>query len=213
MKNFSSIVLKVVVFCLLFNVSLFIAWISKPISLRDKAQEGKPFCFKDDRIYMSAITDLAVCGNHLYVLYDTKMVMACYELNGDYLCSYSFDMIDKGIAHLHTTGDKLYLESRDHSLYAFSNAQFIGYYPQKFDTIQIEKQFFSDSLKTHTTGGGTYEIRGASIWNISYDKAIEVVHRPAFLALFQGNILLFVHIVCIILIFLIRMISIKHNKI
>ncbi len=195
MRRLASIILAAAICCLLLNTALFTISVSLPPSLRGQAQSEKPFYFVDDCTYWGAITDIAVCENYLYILYDSKMVMACYDLDGNYICSYSFDMINKGKAQLHITRETLYVESSGHDFYSFSSARFTDYYENGNDTIHIAQDFLPDYQKS-----GAYELRGASIWKITEDGAEEVVHRPPWMALLKDHAQIVIHIICIIFI-------------
>lgn len=188
---------------LLTNLLLFVFSQTKPQWLRGKATIGHPYLFTEQLEYLSSITDFAVSGNYLYVLFQGKGVLACYDLHGTYIHSYAFDMSKNGQAQLYTQNNKLYLESSEHGLYCFENGIFTDYEkPELAKLAAIRESLGAATLADANKSSVQYQLRGASIWRIDENKSVEILHRSKWLILFQGYTQLVIHILCIILLFL-----------
>ena len=188
---------------LLANLLLFAFSQTKPQWLRGKATIGCPFLFTEQPEYLSPITDFAVSGNYLYVLFQGKGVLACYDVHGTYIHSYAFDMSKNGQAHLYTQNDKLYLESSEHGFYCFENSIFADYEkPTLQNLASIRESLEAATLADEKESSVQYQLRGASIWKIDGNKSVEILHRSNWLILFQGYIQLVIYILCIFLLFL-----------
>ena len=87
--TFRILLLVPIVILILANIILHSDYDSYPDAVNGNIAEGYPFRYEDDQTYWSELSDLAVCGDHLYVLYDAKRVMSCYRLDGSYLCSFA----------------------------------------------------------------------------------------------------------------------------
>ena len=71
-----------------------------PLNLKGKVTKEQPYYFQDSSVRWSRISDFAVCGDKLYILFSDKGLMDCYNLDGTYLYSYAFDLGEKGKAEL-----------------------------------------------------------------------------------------------------------------
>ena len=188
---------------LLTNLLLFIFSQTKPQWLRGKATVGHPYLFTEQQEYLSPITDFAVSGNYLYVLFQGKGVLACYDLHGTYIHSYAFDMSKNGQAHLYTKNDKLYLESSEHGLYRFENGIFADYEkPAVSKLASIRESLGAATLADAEKSSVQYQLRGTYIWRIDGNQSAEILHRSKWLILFQGYTQLVIYILCIVLLFL-----------
>lgn len=156
------------------------------------AEPGNPHYFENDRLYWGAISDYAICGERLYLLYDEKEVMQCYDLSGNYLCSYSFCFSQNGSAALHTDGSNLFLEDRKANFYVFSPERgFQAYYARENNIEEIEscsERFFSRAAARTAENGERFELKWASIYKTGRDGTTEkVVARPFWMAIFQNG--------------------------
>lgn len=167
-----------------------------PISVNGKATIGQPYYFEDSSARWGEITDYAICDNIIYVLYEEKEILDCYSTDGTYLHSYSLVLGEKGKSVLYTTNDVLNLKDRGSTFYTFNKGFFA-------DTYEISTAKLSSHIELLTglqqsTTDGEYVLRGASLWQIEDGISKEIVHRPGWMALFQGNALLLVGPICFI---------------
>lgn len=193
------IILIAILFIL--NVALFVISHAVPIFVDGKASKERPLRFQDNKMYWSRVCDYAVCGENIYFLYDSKKVLVCFDLDGNYLHSYLLDMPSKGHAELHTANNTLYVESTDHHLYAFPNAKFSRFLDREADSDQIQQ--IRQASAGDTQGkelGESYEFRNTSLWRVEQNgSATKVVHRSPWLAVFQNDIIfLIIHAFCIV---------------
>ncbi len=174
-----------------------------PQSLQKRTQLGKPYLFEKNQEYFGAITDYTICDNILYVLFDAKAVLKCYDLSGNYLCSYCFLAHQNGCAELQRTGKELYLKDRQNNYYQLSNGEVIRFlhWNQNADEIKLlQKSFVSDAQKRTDMQENTYKLKGASIWKTDpYGNQTQVIHRPWILQFVSLKYLAISHFVCMIL--------------
>ena len=190
-----------VIICVIFvlNIVLFINAHYLPASISNKAAEGMPYYFQDSQKYWSEITDVLACGDYIYVMYDSKEVLTCYDMDGNYLHSYAFDMIKNGRTHCYSMNGLLFVETKGHDLYIFDNGQFASYYPWDSGQVAALRPIESDSPNTHPENQSVrYELRKASVWRVGDGKQTEVLHRSAWLMIFQGPMQIIIHIMCLL---------------
>lgn len=163
-------------------VVLVFAMQHPPRSLQKKTQLGAMYLFERDTEYFGAVTDYATCDNILYVLYEAKSVLKCYDLSGNYLHSYCFLTCQNGRAELQRTNTELYLKDRENNYYQLSNGKMTRFLHrnQNADEIKIlQKSFVSDAQKRTDAKGNTYTLLGAAIWKTdSQGNQVYVMQRP-----------------------------------
>lgn len=196
-------IIWVIAILLATNTLLFINANSAPARVREKAARGEPYCFIEDKQYWSGISDFTVCKNYLYVMYDGKTVLMCYDTEGRYLRSYSFKMSKNGKSHLYVVDGRVYLEVRGHDIYSFENGCVSEYIPsQSMENETLRNTRLEDAA---VTNHGSYKLQGASICYINGGEEIAVVARPIWMVIFQGATQIVCSLACIFaLILLIR---------
>ena len=70
---------------------------------------------------------------------------------------------------------------------------------QDYGATVAQKKVYTDSLEKMDV---QYEIRGASVWRVSEEGSSEVIHRPALLAVFQGDAPFWTCWICFFVLFL-----------
>ena len=149
---------------------------------------GMPYYDDNIHILWGEISDYLVCGNCLVLLYDDKNTIQYYDLSGKPLFSYEFYFRNNGRSHLHTDGSKVFLEDRMGNYYVFSNnGQFLEYITDELKKSSINNQIINKNEARKAKSGDVFELRGASIYNVSKDGIRKVVSRPFWMAVFQGN--------------------------
>ena len=153
-----------------------------PQSLQKRTQLGKPYLFEKNTEYFGMLSDYATCDNTLYVLYEAKSVLKCYDLSGNYLYSYCFLTYQNDRAELQRTSKALYLKDRQNNYYQLSNGKMIRFLHSKQNADEIkllQKSFVSDAQKRTDVKGNTYTLRGAAIWKTdSQGNQVYVIRRP-----------------------------------
>lgn len=174
-----------------------------PQSLQKETQLGKPYLFEKNTEYFGVLSDYATCDNTLYVLYEAKGILKCYDLSGNYLYSYCFFAHQNGRAELQRTSKELYLKDRQNNYYQVSNGEVIRFlhWEQNANEIKLlEKSFVSDSQKRTDVQGNTYTLRGAVIWKTDPNGSqTQIIHRPWILQFVSLKYLAISHFVCMIL--------------
>ena len=188
MKNTNRYIYAVFAIMMLC-VILLITSNSQPAGLRDKIEEGKPFRFVNDEEYRSQLTDFCVRDDRLYVLFGDVGVLKIYDQNGVYIDSYAFRKT-KGASSLRTDGEYVWLIDPELNYYIFSSGELVDHvgYSDYGDYLAITDTFapVEEQRKTDDT---QYYLKLASICRKNADgSSVQVVHRPFWLAFFQGAI-------------------------
>ncbi len=190
---------------ILFLAHILLLFITQhtPQSLQKETQLGRSYRFKIDEEYFGEITDYAICDNILYVLYEAKAVLKCYDLSGVYICSYCFYAHQNGYIELKFTGEDLYLKDRNNNYYLLNSdrvVRFLCKEQNKDEIMTLEKSFVSDSQKRTDMQGNTYKLKGASIWKTDpYGNQTQVIHRPWILQFISLKYFAISHFICMIL--------------
>ena len=184
---------------LLLNIVLFINAHRTPVRVSGKATTETPYFFLDSRNYWSEITDILACGDQLYVMYDSKKILTCYDRDGNYLHSYLFSMANNGQTHLYSVKDTLYVETREHNFYSFEEGVFVNFYSQNSSQAYELSNVLSELENDHQTDRHEhYELRNASVWRVSKSEQREVLHRSGWLVIFQGANQFIIYALCLL---------------
>lgn len=179
-KIFSASLMFFVALCVLSLLAIATA----PASvISGYVKFGEPYRFYQEREYFGCITQLMATESHLYLLFDDKQVLECYDSDGNYLCSYGFFLQEKGKAELgRCSNGRVYLEDYHGNFYLFDGIEYLGFLDKRTDGGKISKM-------TTSVGGDfdhLFAIRKASIYRQTEDgNWIEIIHRPAYLLLFH----------------------------
>ena len=172
-------------------VSFLFSWVEILHSklVKKNVYEGLPEkIYKRELPFVGELTDFAVVGNTLYVLFDGSQELRCYNENGDYLCSYLYAACQKGRAELHCNMGFLYLEDREHNFYVFENGEFIEYLDATTDMHSIndaKTEFDTPREQRSTESGAYFYVKRGSLWKQYNSSAEEVLHRPLWALLFN----------------------------
>ena len=197
-KDCKRIITIFVLIIFILNVVLFMNAKSKAIECK-YASKVIPFYFHASPNYWSDISDIVSCDGYLYVMFESKNVLAVYSLNGEYLHSYSFNMSKNGRSKLQTSDTFMYLESREHNLYAFKEGMFSHYLDSNTEEyLQIQEEIFKGSNTNQLTKSVEYRLHGASVLREDEHGSEVVIFRPAWLAIYQGSIQWVIHMFCIL---------------
>lgn len=172
-----------------------------PIYVKDKATVDMPYYFSNNSARWGEITDYAVCENVLYVLFEGKGILDCYSLDGTYLHSYSIALGEKGKAELYVKGNDLYLKARNLRFFTFQSGIFVDTYSVSANELYSEIQTLSEPSRSAQSM--EYIIRAASIWRVKDELSEEIVHRPQWMTVFQGGILMAVGPICLVCLWII----------
>lgn len=200
MKCWLNIVIIILLFisvaCLLLG---FVAH-QVPYSVKGIKKTATPYLFLDNSERIGEISDYAICGEYLYLLYGNKSILDCYSITGVYSHSYFMDLGEKGSAELSVRNDVLCVKSRDLTFYYFSDGMYCSSERiESHDYYDVIADWEDHAVKTEAC---SFEQRGASIWKISDTEAQITVKRSAWLAVFQGPYLLMIGPLCAIAVIL-----------
>lgn len=176
-----------VLFCIC--MLLFCISNTSPLSMRRKGLTGNPYRFQSQREYFGPITDYAVSGEFLYVLYGTKSILNCYRLDGGYSHSFCFEYFEKGRIELELTDECIILKDRNNNLYKILNGEIVGFldYLKDHDAVQfIRNTFKTEDDKRTAYDGSVYQLHGTSIYRVSSEnRAFPIIERPIWTILFN----------------------------
>lgn len=196
MKEFVVIICSFLLCVMLMSFVLGSIMHMAPVGITGIASVGTPYYFHDDSMRWGEITDYAVCQDILYVLYGGKEILDCYSLDGTYLHSYSIELGEKGKAALYTSNGILHLKTKGLTFYTFETGFFVDTYDVSATELYPKLEELTGEHQSN--GENKYELHGASIWRNVDGIREEIVRRPAWMAVFQGNTLLLLGPVCFI---------------
>lgn len=185
MKIVYVAIIVIVISIIVVSLILGIIAQSPPVQIKNMATDSDPCFFEDGSVRWGEITDFAVCGRNLYILYENKGVLDCYTLDGEYEHSYYVDLGQKGRSALYVKEETLYLKSNGLTFYTFRE----GSYETSYEVSAAQLYPETDNLNgsKREANEASYELRVASIWRCGDEKSERIIHRPAYLAVFQGS--------------------------
>ena len=168
---------------------LFMTMFTKqPKSLTERIENNEPTVFAEARNYFSDLTDYAVQGSCLYILYDMVGVVEIYTLEGKYLRSYVFPWRQNGGGELLVMDDGLLLCTRDYDYFLFRDGLYLEARPElKSENIyELEKSAKSKDEKRSSANGSVFVRKGPSIYREWDGNSEAIVKRPIYDLLMQG---------------------------
>lgn len=191
------IYLSIILTCILIICfSLSVISHSAPLSVKNKVGSS-PYYFVRPSRRWGEITDFAVCGETLYVLFGGKETLDCYSLDGTYLHSYFVELGKKGIAKLYVNDDTLYLKDKEFTFYTFYHGRYITSFDVPAAELHLQIEALADSKYIYD--GMEYKLRDATIWRSTRGINEDILRRPAWMAVFQGGILLILGSFCFVI--------------
>lgn len=202
---------------IVIGILLIVIGMSRSPFAPKPAEENDVISSSKESLCWGKISDYLICGDRLFVLYGDKRVMQCYDLNGAFLCSYTFGYAQRGRPELHTDGTKLWVEGGPNNFFEFSSSgdflTFYDYIEEKENLHAFSENFLSQEDAHTTEDGGYVTIRGASIWRVSADEREErIVSRPIWLVIYQKNCIFFITLILFFIRWLIAWFQSSHYR-
>lgn len=206
MMDYKVFKILTIILCLILisNAILACVYSGTPLGIRTKGRKGQPYLFIDSGKYLGEITDVKACNNYLYVLYEAKSILACYDLDGNYQHSYYIDKEKNGQAEMYVLDDTLYLHARGHDFYLFNNGKFSQYFPYNSDEAEQLFDHFYLTEQTTESQKNEYFIHNGSVWKTTANVKTEIIHRPLWMVLFSPFVLWGMGFACFILLILLK---------
>ena len=206
MIDYKVFKLLTIILCLILisNALLACVYSSAPLGIRTKGRKGQPYLFIDSGKYLGEITDIRACGKYLYILYEAKSILVCYDLDGNDQHSYYIDKDKKGQAKIHVLDDTLYLHARGHDFYLFNNGKFSQYFSYNSDEAKQLFDYFYSTEPTIESQGNEYFLHKASVWKVTEKGKTEIIHRPLWMVLISSPVLWGTGFTCFILLILLK---------
>lgn len=194
MKKYAKYIIILMVLVLVFSWGLVFAERYLPADIRDRAQEGEPYLFKDDSTHRCGISRMAVKDGYLYLLHDDRKMLCVYDTEGNYQHSYCFAERENGSPSVFTLDGTVYYQDRAHNYYTLENGFVVSCEEASTELFRAMNQPQRQAEKLPVSDGNAiYELRGASVWKYTADGTEEeIIHRPGWLVIFQGNSLMYV---------------------
>ena len=160
----------------------------QPKWAKEFVRENNPYELMTKRDYLADVSDLAIQGNFLYVLYDNYDIMEVYTLQGSYQRAYIINSSSNGISELYCDEDSVWLKGKDYSGYQFRD----GLFEKKiaFDRNKRITSFKNETSKRTSSDGTVYQTRWASVICKAADGSQKkVIDRPAICVFASGKLL------------------------
>lgn len=160
----------------------------QPNQLTALTNNDEPTVFVERRNYFTDLSDYAVQGDQLYILYDDAAVLEVYTLDGEYLRSYAFPWYQNGSGCLLTDEDDLWLIDRKLHRYRFRDGFYLGSAADSeysaFSALKSSSKKRSEARRS--ADGAVYKRSGPSIYRAYNGSSAAVVKRPFYDVLMQG---------------------------
>lgn len=196
------------ILCLICYMVVFQA----PHSLKGKGSEGNPYKFTKNRWYSERITGFSVRDNYIYLLFDKKGVVKCYQTDGTYMHSYYFNLPNNGRMGFLSTNDSLYVEDRWGNIYGMENAEITEFlhWERDAEAIREIREKSNDIEKTnYDADGAEYTRKGRCIVRIANGQEKTIIKIPFWSYIFSPILLWFTLVICIALYALTKMVARK----
>lgn len=184
-----------------------------PASIRDQAKLGEPFLFYEEPNHWGGISRVAANGEYLYVLHDDRGILCVYDLQGNYLHSYCFAERENGRSSVFTLDGTVYYQDRTHNYYTLEGGIVTDFPESSTELFRKMNQPQRQAEQAPVTAqDAVFEIRGASVWKMLADGTeVEIIRRPGWLAIFQGNTLMYIYGVCFLIVWIMGALKKKRN--
>ena len=163
-----------------------------------KAEIGSPLVTEDERIIRSEITQIVSDESSVFVLYGRYGAVQEFDINGTYKRTYAVYCHPNGRIRVATNNGKLLVRDKVDNIYVFSEGVLLDFVSSdQADPIinTIDFNEFSDA----------FEVRFGSIYYRTVDHNPHcVIGRPAWLMVYQKNILVYAQFLLILLLCIIN---------
>ena len=154
-----------------------------PLELIAKSIEMPITLVRNNDFLCTNISQIVADENHVYVLFGNYSVLQVYTLNGDYEYSVSVYNHMKGITSIATHNNSLYICDKIDNVYVFSNGE-LSEFIDRTQSLSIRRKL------PFGASSSEYRVHLASVWYAPGGELSKcVIQRPAWLAIFQNNLL------------------------
>ena len=167
----------------------FFIFSRQPRQIRSRIVNDTPTAFTEQRNYFSDLSDFAVQGSYLYVLYDNAAVMEVYQTDGAYVRSYAYPWYSNGSGKLLATEDSIWMIDRSRKRHLFRDGVYLESSPgREYSDYAALKSIAKSQNEARTDENNLrYLRRGTSIYQQNGDALRCVVRRPFYDYLMQGH--------------------------
>lgn len=155
---------------------------------------GKPIVeYQYSALSTSSIDQIVDDGRNVYVLYgEHDGNVQVFTVDGEYCYSAYFYSHMNGAFKIATQDGKLYVKDERSNLYIMKDGVCEAFIPKtEANHLQVQIGFDESS--------DSFFVRMGSVWRDNGDKAVCVIKRPLYSALYQGNFLFFAAIlICVV---------------
>lgn len=155
-----------------------------------------PKAFKEEKQYFSSLSDYAVHGDFVYILFGDIGVLEVYSLGGVYQQSFAFGIQKTGKAELFVNADGVWLEDQGHALFCFCQGDYVKSGSAQNDKV-LRASFLESKDARVSYDGWQYSLNWTSICR-SKDESEVVIERPWTYILVQGFAPLILHILVLV---------------
>ena len=163
-----------------------------------KVEIGKPLITEEEKIIRSAITQIVSDEGSIYILYGRYGVVQEFDINGTYKCAYAVYCHPNGRISIAINNGKLFVRDKVDNIYVFSEGILLDFVSSDqagpiINTVDFGE--YSDA----------FEVRFGSICyrTVDHDPYC-VISRPAWLMVYQENILVYAQFLMVLLLCIIN---------
>ena len=176
---------------LCLDAAIFLLSKTPPDIVKSMKTGDLPKVFTEEKQYFSSLSDYAVHGDFVYILFGDIGVLEVYSLDGVYQKSFAFGIQKTGTAELFVNADGIWLEDQGHALFCFCQGDYV-----KSGSVQNDKSLRSSFLESKdarvSSDGWQYRLKWTSICR-SKGKSEVVIERPWTYILVQEFVPLILH--------------------
>lgn len=183
--------LKLYVFLIVFLLICFLFLVDIigricPYELVSSSTDKPIVIVRNSDFLCTGISQIVSDGDNIYVLFGTYSVVQVYTHEGDYQYTISVYNHLNGRTEIATHENRLYIRDKIDNVYVFRNGVLTNFIDQNESAPITQTLSFGAS-------DSAYSIRSGSIWHLVEDYGAKcVVQRPAFLFIYQNNLLFFI---------------------
>lgn len=139
-------------------------------------------------------------------------MLCVYNTEGNYQHSYCFAERENGSPSVFVLDETVYYQDRAHNYYTMEKGFIASYAEASTELFRAMNQPQRQAEKLPVSDGNAiYELRGTSVWKYTTDGTeAEIIHRPGWLVIFQGNRLMYISGVAFLSLFVLGILKQKN---
>ncbi len=116
---------------------------------RNNASVGTPYKFYEDKDYCSSVDKILPYNGNVYLLYERKSIIQCFDSNGTYMFSWAFAPYRNGTSDIFVSREGVFVFKDQHgNRYTFNEDGFLSFHRKESDEFVEDSNTDSNSCET-----------------------------------------------------------------